>query len=322
MLDLSRITSLGEAFRDCMVTYKTNTALLEIDRHRETGQWSYRELCADAGRFGALLQSHGFAGGDRCAILMSNQARWLISAVGAFWTGAVLVPLDYKLTVPEQLSLIAHCKPRVLVTEYHVWKSMQKEQSLGAIGASLVIVTEAPRRAELHGALRWETSADTELRHVPRTREDVACIVYSSGTGGTPKGCMLSHENYLSQARTLGRLFPMEEDDRYFSILPTNHAIDFMCGMIVPLLFGAAVVHQRTLRAEFLATTMKRYHVTHTAMVPRILKALEEKIREQIDELSTTRRALFDSLMRINDAATFKRADQRISSLLLKLMGR
>ena len=108
---------------------------------------------------------------------------------------------------------------------------------------------------------------------------------------------MLTHANYLAQAHVLGRMFPMEAGDRYFSILPTNHAIDFMCGMIIPFLYGAAVVHQRTLRAEFLAPTMRRYGVTHMALVPRILKALEEKIREQIDALPERRRAILDALL-------------------------
>jgi long-chain acyl-CoA synthetase len=142
--------------------------------------------------------------------------------------------------------------------------------------------------------------------------------VYSSGTGGTPKGCMLTHDNYLEQAQVLGPLFPMTTEDRYFSILPTNHAIDFMGGMILPFLFGAGVVHQRTLRAEFLAPTMKRYRVTHTAMVPRILKALEEKIREQLDALPGWQRAAVDTLIGVNDFATLKTPRHELSRTLLK----
>ena len=69
----------------------------------------------------------------------------------------------------------------------------------------------------------------------------------------------------LNQAEVLGNMYPMEHGDRFFSVLPTNHAIDFMCGFIVPLLMGGTVVHQRTLRSEFLSSTMQRYGVTHIA---------------------------------------------------------
>ena len=61
----------------------------------------------------------------------------------------------------------------------------------------------------------------------------------------------------------------MERGERYLSILPTNHAIDFMCGFIVPFVCGAMVVHQRTLRPEFITETMKRAKVTHMALVPQ-----------------------------------------------------
>src|SRR6185436_4186923 len=157
-----------------------------------------------------------------------------------------------------------------------------------------VLVSEAPEAAELGAARRFEGEAEGVFALVPRTRQDLAAIVYSSGTGGTPKGCMLTHAAYLEQAQVLGRLFPMQEADRYFSILPTNHAIDFMCGTVIPFFYGAAVVHQRTLRAEFLAPTMKQYGVTHTAMVPRILRTLRERIEEQLDELVPARRRALD----------------------------
>src|SRR4051812_12358815 len=115
MLDLSRLSCLGEALHDAVLTFKTNTALIEVDRHREQARYSYTELRREAERFASGLQQLDFAPGDRCAILMSNQSKWLIGALGALWSGATLVPLDYKLTAREQLQLIAHAKPKVLL---------------------------------------------------------------------------------------------------------------------------------------------------------------------------------------------------------------
>ena len=90
---------------------------------------------------------------------------------------------------------------------------------------------------------------------------------------------MLTHDDYLEQLRALMELFPMRPGHRYFSILPTNHAIDFMVGFVGPFSCGATVVHQRTLRPEFLRSTMQRYGVTHMALVPLILAAFEESHR-------------------------------------------
>jgi long-chain acyl-CoA synthetase len=317
MLDLSRLGSIGEAIRDTIVTHKSNVALIEADRHRENGRWTYRELRDEAQRFGALLQHHGFEPGDRCAIIMQNQSKWIFSGLGALWAGATLVPLDYKLTAPEQIALVAHARPRVLVTEYSRWRDIQKEAG-HELEKVLVLVTEAPKDADLGRAVRWEAPTQRPLDPVERERDDVACIVYSSGTSGTPKGCMLTHHAYLEQAQILGRLFPIEEDDRYFSVLPTNHAIDFMVGFIMPLLFGAAIVHQRTLRPQFLRASMKKYGITHIAVVPTILKNLEKRIRERLDDLPHWQRRAVDGLMKVNEWVTARKPRHQISKLLLK----
>ena len=114
---------------------------------------------------------------------------------------------------------------------------------------------------------------------VPRQREDVACIVYSSGTGGSPKGCVLTHENYLEQCKALTTLYPFWPGVRYLSILPTNHAIDFMVGFIGPFVCGACVVHLRTLRPEFVRDAFVRYKITYVSLVPMVLKNLERGIK-------------------------------------------
>jgi long-chain acyl-CoA synthetase len=317
VLDLSRISCLGEALRDAVLTYKTNTALIEVDRHREKARYTFSQLRSEAERIAAHLELTGFKSGDRCAILMSNQSKWSIGGLGALWAGAVLVPLDYKLTPEEQLALLAHAKPRVLLTEYPTWRALLKED-LSALERTRVIVGEAPEKADLGPAHRWETldRGPFELRH--RQREDLACIVYSSGTGGVPKGCMLTHGNYLAQAEVLGRMYPMKEEDRYFSILPTNHAIDFMCGFVLPAMFGGGVVHQRTLRPEFLGPTMRDYDITHMALVPRILKALQTKIEEELDDKPEFQRNIVNRLADFNELATRRKANHLLSSTLLK----
>jgi long-chain acyl-CoA synthetase len=300
-----------------MVTYKSNVALIEADRKRESARYTYLEMRQESLRVTSLLQERGFSADDRCAVLMSNQSKWLISATGALWAGATLVPLDYKLTAPEQLALLKHCQPKVLVTEYPVWRKLRSLE-LDQIPNTEIFVTDVPDSEDLTGATRWEADTEYVATEIDRGRDDIACIVYSSGTGGTPKGCQLTHHNYLAQAQILGRLYPMTEDDRYFSILPTNHAIDFMCGFLVPLIMGGAVVHQRTLRPQFLGPTMKKYGISHMALVPMLLKTLEKRIRDALDELPSLQRQLIDTLISVNDFATKKSPNHALSSRILK----
>ena len=307
--------NLGELLLDCFTTYKTETALIEANRKRETERLSYLEVKQQAQKQAGRLKELGIDAGDRVAIVMSNQSKWLISATAVFFRGGVLVPIDYKLTAPEQLALIQHSSAKVLFTEFQMQNDMHAENTCK------VIVTDVPEAAELQpNVLRWD---DVEIHEtsavvVPRNRQDVATIVYSSGTGGKPKGCMLTHENYLEQCFTLTSLFPLLIGDRYFSILPTNHAIDFMCGFVGPFTGGATVVHQRTLRPEFINDSLKRFQITHMALVPLILEAFETRIREQIDEKNDWAKSAIDTLMQINASITMRKPKHDLSKRLLK----
>src|SRR5262249_48561339 len=154
----------------------------------------YSEFKKHALALAKALQDGGVAAGDRAAIVMTNQSKWLISAYAIFFRGGVLVPLDYKLTPGELWQLLKHSDATVLVTEYSIWRQLQSDADGRAAARNLrtVLVTEAPPNAELSGAHRLEEfRGDGKPEFVARKRRDVACIVYSSGTGGRPKGCMM-----------------------------------------------------------------------------------------------------------------------------------
>src|SRR3984957_6102472 len=226
MLDLRQYQSLGEALRAGVERWLEEICLIEADRERENVGLPYRAFGEAALARAGGLQETGFQNGTRAAIIMTNQSKWLISAYAIFFCGGVLVPLDYKLTAAEQLHLLAHSEAELLIAEYHLWRAIMQADGFKNLAARVVLVTEAPIGADLAGATRWEEfKSEGEPNFVPRSRQDAACIVYSSGTGGHPKGCVLTHENYLEQCMALTALYPFWPGVRYLSILPTNHAI-------------------------------------------------------------------------------------------------
>jgi len=318
MLDLSRYDSLGAALRDALERWPGETCLIEADRDRERCRLTYGQFKQAALPLASALEHSGFAAGDRAAIIMTNQSKWLISAYAVFHSGGVLVPLDYKLTAPEQLQLLAHSKARVLVTEYPIWSALMQAEGFRDLRAKTVLVTEAPPEIDLAGARRWEEFQDNrEPAFVPRERTDMACIVYSSGTGGRPKGCVMTHENYLEQCMALTSLYPFWPGVRYLSILPTNHAIDFMVGFIGPFTCGAAVVHLRTLRPEYVREAFRRYKITYMTLVPLVLKNLENGLRERFAALPAHKRMLFNGLVALNRLLTRRRPRLEVSRRLL-----
>ena len=259
------------------------------------------------------LNALGLQPGDHVAIILPNQRKWLHIATAVFLCGGVVVPLDYKLTASEQQALLTHAAPKVLVIEYGL---MRKEPNWPV---KHMIVTDAPERENAVGWTRWDDFLrdGPTITPVARARDDVATIVYSSGTGGTPKGCMLPHRAYLEQYRSLTELFPMQPGDRYFSILPTNHAIDFMIGFIAPFACGATVVHQRTLRPEFIRHSMKHCGITHIAIVPMLLESFERTLRDRLDDLPDWKKTAVDGLSGLNTVLTRRAPNQRLSRRLL-----
>jgi long-chain acyl-CoA synthetase len=320
MLDLRKYDSVGAALRDALDRWPNEVCLIEADRDREKARLTYRQFKEAALPLAAALQGRAFRAGDRAAIIMTNQSKWLISAYAIFHVGGVLVPLDYKLTAREHLALLAHSKAGVLVIEYPLWRAILQSEGGSEHRVGTVLVTEAPLAADLGGALRWEefrASATRQAEFVPRVRSDWACIVYSSGTGGRPKGCVMTHENYLEQCRALTALYPFWPGVRYLSILPTNHAIDFMVGFFGAFTCGATVVHLRTLRPEYVREAFTRYKITYMTLVPLVLKNLQKGLQARFDELPAGKRKVLNALVAANRALTKRRPKIWLSRRLL-----
>src|SRR5580698_7286784 len=108
MLDLHKYSCLGAALRDALERWPNETCLIEADRDREKTRLTYSDFKTLATPLSRALQDAELRAGDRAAIIMTNQSKWLVSAYSVLFCGGVLVPLDYKLTASEQLQLLAH----------------------------------------------------------------------------------------------------------------------------------------------------------------------------------------------------------------------
>jgi long-chain acyl-CoA synthetase len=319
MLDLDQYSCLGAALRDALDRWPNELCLIEADRDQERTRLTYSDFKEMALPLARSLEDAELGTGSRAAIIMTNQSKWLISAYAIFYCGGVVVPLDYKLTASEHIQLLAHSQAKALVVEYYLWRAITQSPEFKNLKVATVLVTEAPPAAELAGAFRWEDfRRKGDPTFVPRQREDTACIVYSSGTGGRPKGCVLTHENYLEQCKSLTALFPFSPGVRYLSILPTNHAIDFMVGFIGPFVCGACVVHLRTLRPEFVRDAFIRYKITYMGLVPMVLKNLERGLKAKLEKLPAAKRFLLDRVVGVNRALTRGKPKLGLSRTLLK----
>src|SRR5438874_997656 len=140
MLNLAQYQSIGEALRDALDQFANEVCLIEADREREKERLTYRNFKERAHPLAKALQDVGFSAGARASIIMTNQSKWLISAYAIFFSGGVLVPLDYKLTPDDHWQLLKHSDAAVLITEYPIWRQLSvrsEERRVGKEGSRL-----------------------------------------------------------------------------------------------------------------------------------------------------------------------------------------
>jgi long-chain acyl-CoA synthetase len=308
--DLTRHTCLGSALAEASFSYRSNPFLCLSDRGRVVETLSYDAFRTQAACLAHALAERGVAPGVRVGVAMANGAPWLLGAYATWLLGGVLVPLDARLEGSALRDLLDHAQPHLLLSDPPTLRR------LGAAACSSALIEDLLDQAP---------ATIPHPPHTPRAREDLAAIVYSSGTSARAKACRLTHGNYLSQMQALANLFEFAEDDVYLSILPTNHAIDLMCGFLVPLLCGAQVVHLRALRPEWVTQALRDHRVTHLAAVPALLTALERTLRDRLAEVAgrgeLAARGL-DALRRLNVWATRDRPRPWVSRTLLRPLHR
>src|SRR5450631_3883402 len=142
MLDLRQYASLGAALKDALDRWPNEVCLIEADRDREKVRLTYSDFKEMARPLCRALEDADFKVGDRAAIVMTNQSKWLISAYSIFFSGGVLVPLDYKLTAAEHLQLLAHSKAKFLIIEYYLWRAITQMPGFKDHKVHTVLVTE------------------------------------------------------------------------------------------------------------------------------------------------------------------------------------
>jgi long-chain acyl-CoA synthetase len=262
------MSGLARRLVDSLLAFRDEIATIEVRRRTITRQVRYQELLDQAAALTVWMQTRVPAGG-RVALLAENQTAWLAAGIATWWAGAVLVPIDVRLDPADQAALLAHARPALVIGD----------------AALLDALPEGDVSTLAIGSPDWPDPDPTAFPVVPDCDPaSPATLVYTSGTGGHPRACILSHRAYLAQWASLVDVAPLGPNDRWFSFLPTNHAIDFMCGFIGPLCTGATVVHQRVLRPANILWTLRNVGITHLAVVPALLEAFRTGIEAELQE--------------------------------------
>ncbi len=245
-----------------------HTCLIHDDR-----QWSYAELAAEVERVARAFVTLGLRPGDRVAILLPNRAEFLCTVFAMARTGGVFVPLNTAQTAEELQYLLAHSEARYLLTNDAFLPLIQGIRG-DCPGLERVIALDARGG---NGALGWDVfihGAERRPALAEVSPDDMAAIIYTSGTTDRPKGVMLKHSAFAFAPSNRARALGWTADDRVLVVMPLFH-VNALCHMTLAMLsVGGGVVLKERFSASRFWQDVKRHGVTTSSImqtIPRIL---------------------------------------------------
>lgn len=243
-----------------------------------TRKWRYRDLARLVPRVAGVLAGVGIEQGDRVVIWAVNRPEWGIAFLGAAHAGAVLVPLDVRTPADLAQKIVERTTPKLVLA------STQTLAAASALGLPVLPIEPLPDLARTVKPL-----VSPEIGP-----DDLAEIVFTSGTTGEPKGAMISHRNLVSNAKVLVEVFTMAPAERLLSVLPLSHLFEQVPGFLAPLVAGASVVYPVSRQPAVLMRTFRDFRATMLLIVPQGLKLLDNAIERRVD--SSGRRTSFERL--------------------------
>lgn len=231
---------------------------------------TFKEVHDRAAIIGSHLSKIGIKKGDRAAIFAENSPEWCTAYMGIVSIGAIAVPLDAQYTKEEVGNLLRDSESKAIFTSKSLLPTVQ-EASKG-LEIDIIRVDEPVPGSP---ALEFPVIAD----------EDLASLLYTSGTTGVPKGVMLTHGNLISNADALIRPGIVSHKDHVLCILPLHHSYPFMVCFLVPLLVGGRVTFLNSLKGPDIVKTIREGGITVMVGVPQLYSFMRKGILDKIESI-------------------------------------
>ena len=294
-------------------------------RHYQDGAWhsvSWGEFGRRAASAADRLRALGISPGDRVVIVADNRPDYVIAEVALLAIRAVPVPTYTTNTQTDHAHVLRDCGARAAIAGTQAQSEALSQAADLARGLDLLLVMDSPEWAAITGGEASLDALAAEADQIPGGA--LACLIYTSGTGGAPKGVMLPHAAILSNcagAFELLRTLPIG-DDVYLSFLPLSHSYEHTVGQYFLPSIGAELAYSRGV--EHLAADMLAIRPTVMTVVPRVLEAIRGRVLAQVERAPAWRRALFHRALRIGlqrlDGPALSPLDRLLDPLLDRLV--
>jgi long-chain acyl-CoA synthetase len=306
---LERIDNLVSLFLT-RAAEKSDAPFLWAKRDDEWRSISWREAARQVASLAASFKRIGLQPGDRVALVSENRPEWLISDLAIMAAGCVTVPTYTTNTERDHAHVLGNSGARaVIVSNQKLARNLipaviTSAECQHVIGMELIRSGQTPEWINCH---HWQklASGDADVDGLRDEvagiqRGDLACIIYTSGTGGAPRGVKQHHGALLHNLEGATDIISTDfgwDDEVFLSFLPASHAYEHMGGQLLPIALGAEIYYAESL--EKLAANIEEVKPTIMVVVPRLFELLRTRILKSVESQSGLSKYLLSRALKI-----------------------
>ncbi len=284
MMTANKTLTFPSLFKDTVGKFGSSNAMALVGQLPLT----YNEINTHIKALIAFYEELNIKPGDKIAILSTNMPNWGIAYYATTFMGAVVVPILPDFTEFEIENVLKHSEAKAIFVSKGL-SSKLKNIQCDALQFTIAIET-FELLSEVETPHPFDLSKQSE-RSYQVNENDMAAIIYTSGTTGSSKGVMLSHKNICSNATSARKLHPIDEKDRFLSILPLSHTYENTLGFVIPMLTGSCIYYLgKAPVPSLLISALKEVKPTIMFSVPLIIeKIYKGKVLPTINAKAITR---------------------------------
>jgi long-chain acyl-CoA synthetase len=292
-----------DRFVECAERWPDNVAL-ELQLPDRVESCTYAELRGMAESVGRWITENGFARGSRLAILADNHPRWVAAYLGIIASGCAAVPLDTALHADQVTKLLKDSGSSALFCDARhvaVAKPAVAETHAG------IVLMDPDRMAKDSHQGPWLgdlpaifTAGPGDFQPASSNPDNLASLLYTSGTTADPKGVMLTHANFLGEVEAVFNWVDIGSRDALLGVLPMFHVLAQMANLLLPLVKGSRVVYLETLNTTELLRALRERNITAFAVVPQFYYLIHERIFQEVTKRGTLAQKIFRKLLALN----------------------
>lgn len=259
--------TLPEMFTITVKRNENRNCFTEFEPNRHT--LSYKQVYTNVQQLSQWMLENGIQKGDRIAVTGKNSPEWATVYLAAGFAGAIIVPIDYGLHDKEIENLLKASSPKLFFVDeekFDYFYNLQNE-----VTDSIKVLSLSKKHQNLYA---YNLKAEGSYTAQMPVEDDVAAILFTSGTTGTPKGVMLTHKNLVSDTYIAQTRLLVLQTDVFYALLPIHHAYTMQAVFIESMSVGCEVVFGKSMAVSRMLKELKEGKITMLLGVPLLFNKL------------------------------------------------